>query len=54
MPNDWTRRLAAHGKRAAIVFRPPFPREVRRMKLGRHQARSRARLRMLLFAWIEF
>ena len=34
MPNDWTRRLAAHGKRAAIVFQPLFPCEVRRMKLS--------------------
>ena len=42
---------AAHGKRAAIVFRPPSPCEVRRpMKLGRHQGRGRPRLRMLLFS----
>ena len=54
MPNDWTRRLAAHGKRAASVFRPPLPCEIRRMKLGRHQGPSRARLRILLFARIKF
>jgi hypothetical protein len=48
------RRLAAHGKRTAIVFRPRFRCEVRRMKLGHHQGRGRARLRMLLFAWIKF
>ena len=48
------RRLAAHGKRTAIVFRPRFRCEVRRMKLGHHQGRGRARLRMLLFAWIRF
>ena len=34
----------AHGKRAAIVFRPPFPCEGRRMKLGRHPGRGRARV----------
>jgi hypothetical protein len=50
VPNHWTRRLAAHGKRAAIVFRPLFPCEVRPMKLGRHQGRGRPRLRMLLFS----
>jgi hypothetical protein len=49
-----SRRLAAHGKRTAIVLRPRFRCEVRRMKLGHHQARGRARLRMLLFAWIRF
>jgi hypothetical protein len=48
MPIDWTRRLAAGGKRSEIVFCSPFPCEVRPMKLGRHQGRGRARLRMLL------
>jgi hypothetical protein len=46
--------LAAHGKRAAIAFRPPFRCEVHGMKLGRHQDRGPARLRMLLFARIRF
>ena len=43
-------RLAAHGKRAAIVFRPPFPCEVRTMKLGRYQGAVARDLRMLLFS----
>jgi hypothetical protein len=34
MPIDWTRRLAAGGKRSEIVFCSPFPCEVRPLKLG--------------------
>ena len=48
-------RLAAHGKRAAIVFRPPFPCEVRTMKLGRYQECGRTRPQDVpFFAWIKF
>ena len=47
-------RCLAHGKSTAIAFRPVFRCEVRRMKLGHHQGRGRARLRMLLFACIRF
>ncbi len=49
MPNDWTRRLAAHGKHAPIAFRPPFRCEVHRMMRGRHQGHGRARLRKFAF-----
>jgi hypothetical protein len=41
-------------ERTAIAFRPRFRCEVRRVKLGQHQGRGRARFRMLLFAWIRF
>jgi predicted XRE-type DNA-binding protein len=47
-------RQGASRKRTAMVFRPPFRCEVHRMKLGRHQRRDCARLRMLLFAWTRF
>jgi hypothetical protein len=51
---NWTWRLADHGKRTAIVFRPPFRCEVRRIKLGRYKDRGRARLRKLLFGGLGF
>jgi hypothetical protein len=50
MPDDWNDAGPAHERRAAIIFRPPFRCEVRRMKLGLYQRpRSRARLGIVTF-----
>jgi hypothetical protein len=48
----WPQYLLVSRKRAAVGFRPSFRCEVHRTNLGHHQARDRARLRKLLFAWI--